>query len=54
MLEGMDETELKAYLDENPRIVLLFEIDVLETANEYVTLTAPDKADYETNLESLQ
>ena len=26
MLEGMDETELKAYLDENPRIVPLFEI----------------------------
>ena len=26
MLEGLDEAELEAYLDENPRIVPLFEI----------------------------
>ena len=35
MLEGLEETELEAYLDENPRIIPLFEINVLETAAEY-------------------
>ena len=35
MLEGLDDTELEVYLDDNPRIVLLFEIDVMETDAEY-------------------
>ena len=35
MLEGLDDTELEAYLDENPRIISLFEIDVLEAVSEY-------------------
>ena len=32
MMEGLDETELEAYLDENPRIITLFEIDVLKAS----------------------
>ena len=32
MLEGVDNTELEAYLEEHPRIIPLFEIDVIETA----------------------
>ena len=47
MLEGLDETELEAYLNENPRIVPLFEIDVLETANGYVTSATPNGEAYE-------
>ena len=53
MLEGMDDTELEAYLDENPRIVLLFEIDILEMANGYVALAIPKGEEYELDLESL-
>ena len=35
MLEGLEDEELERYLDENPRIVPLFEIDVGETAESY-------------------
>ena len=37
MLEGVDDTELEAYLEEHPRIIPLFEIDVIETATNYAT-----------------
>ena len=47
MLEGMEDTELEAYLEENSRIVPLFEIDVLETANENVSKIAPNGEEYE-------
>ena len=36
MLEGLDD-ELKNYLAENPRIVPLFDIDVIETVGAYTT-----------------
>ena len=36
MLEGLEDEELKRYLDENPRIVPLLEIDVRETADSYI------------------
>ena len=39
MLEGMDDAELEAYLEEHPRIVPLFEIGVIETAADYATHT---------------
>ena len=35
MLEGLEDEELERYLDENPRIVPLFEIDVRGTADSY-------------------
>ena len=47
MLEGLEDKELEAYLDENLRIVPLFEIDVLETANEYIPTSASNEDDYE-------
>ena len=36
MLEGLEDEELERYLDKNPRIVPLFEIDVRGTADSYV------------------
>ena len=38
MLEGLDDEELENYLDENPLIVPLFEINVIKTAGVYATL----------------
>ena len=37
MLEGLEDEELERYLDDNPRIVPLFEIDVREMADSYVS-----------------
>ena len=37
MLEGMDDKELEAYLEEHPHIIPLFEIDVIEVAVDYAT-----------------
>ena len=42
MLEGLDNEELDAYLEENLQIIPLFEIDVIEIANEYVLTPTPD------------
>ena len=53
MLEGLEDTELETYLDENLRIVLLFEIDVLGIANEYVSKSAPNDDKYEPDPESV-
>ena len=47
MLEGMDDAELDAYLEEHPRIIPLFEIDVIETAADYATHTMGMKEAYE-------
>ena len=52
MLEGSDDTELGAYLDKNPRIIPLFEIDILENTNEYVAAATPN-GEYELDPESL-
>ena len=37
MLEGLEDEELERYLDENPRIVPLFEIDIRGTADSYAS-----------------
>ena len=37
MLDGLEDEELERYLDENPRIVPLFEIDVGETTDSYAS-----------------
>ena len=38
MLDGLEDEELECYLDENPRIVPLFGIDVGETTESYASL----------------
>ena len=46
MLEGLEDEELERYLDENQRIVSLFEIDVGGTSETYaspVDNATPDK-----------
>ena len=53
MFEGPDDMELETYLDENPRIVPLFEIDVLETASEQISTSAPNNDDYRPDPESV-
>ena len=53
MLEGVDEIELEAYLDQHPRIIPLFEIDVIETTTDYATPTTLHKEAYEPVLESI-
>ena len=53
MMEGLDEIELEVYLEENPRIISLFEIDILETANGYVASAVPKGEEYKLDLESL-
>ena len=47
MLEGVDDAELEAYLEEHPRIIPLFEIDVIETAPDYATHTTGLEEAYE-------
>ena len=37
MLEGLDDDELENYMEENPQIVPLLEIDVMETTETYTT-----------------
>ena len=37
MLEGLEDEELECYLDENPRIIPLFEIDVRGTTDSYAS-----------------
>ena len=53
MLEGVDDTELEAYLDENPQIIPLFEIDVLETATVYVPKSMLQEEAYEPDLKAM-
>ena len=47
MLEGMDDEELQAYLKEHPRIIALFEIDVIGSAADYATHTSVHAATHE-------
>mgnify|MGYP000512339142 CR=1 FL=1 len=53
MLKGLDETELEVYLDENPGVIPLFEIDVIETTNGYVASSTPEGEEYEPDPELL-
>ena len=53
MLERVDDIELESYLDDQPRIVPLFEIDVIETDAEYAPTNTLQKDEYEPNPESL-
>ena len=49
MLEGVDDIELEAYLENHLRIVPLFEIDVIETVAEYAPPNTLQEAEYESN-----
>ena len=51
MLEGL--TELEAYLDDNPWIVPLFEIDIMETVVEYAPTSTLQEEEYEPDPKSI-
>ena len=53
MLEGLEDMELEVYIDENPRIIPMLEIDVLKVANEYVPMCALEEEEYEPDPESM-
>ena len=53
MLEGLKDDELEKYPDENPRIVPLFEIDVVETNETYTTSTPAAEWDDEPSEEAI-
>ena len=53
MLEGVDDAELEAYLDDHPWIVPLFEIDIIETAADYAPSNTLQEEAYEPDPESI-
>ena len=53
MLEGVDDKELEAYLEEHPRIIPLFKIDVIEVAADYATHNSVKVDAYEPDLASI-
>ena len=54
MLQGLDDEELVNYLEENPRIVPLFEIDIIETAGAYTTPTITRDEECEPDTKALK
>ena len=50
---GVEDTELEAYLDDHPRVVPLFEIDIMETDAEYAPTIALKEEAYELDPESI-
>ena len=57
MLEGLEDEELERYLDENPRIVPRFEIDVGETTESYtspIEITGQDEEPGEDRITELR
>ena len=53
MLEGLEDKELEWYLDENPRIVPLFKIDVGGTTETYAAPAATTARDGEPSEEAI-
>ena len=53
MLEGLEDTELEVYLDKNPKIIPLFEIDILEIATKYAPTSTLQQEEYKPNLDSM-
>ena len=53
MLEGLEDIELEANLNEKPQIVALFEIDVLETVAEYASTSMLQEEEYELDQKSI-
>ena len=50
---GVDNTKPEAYLDDHPRIIPLFEIDVIETAADYASPTTLHEEAYEPDPKSI-
>ena len=36
MMKGLDETEEERYFNDNPKIIPLFEVDILQTLTSYI------------------
>ena len=53
MLEGLDDAELEAYVEKNPRIIPQFKIDVMETTNEYISAASLEVEECEPDEEVL-
>ena len=47
MLEGVEDAELEAYLEDHPRIIPLFEINIIQTAADYATQATSLEEAYE-------
>ena len=45
MLEGLPDDEVDRYLEEHPRIVPLFEVDIMAAIEPYITTPGPDEPD---------
>ena len=45
MLEGLPDDEVDRYLEEHPRIVPLFEVDITAAVEPYITTPGPDEPD---------
>ena len=45
MLEGLADEEIDRYMEEHPRIVPLFEVDITTTVEPYVTMSEPTEPD---------
>ena len=52
MLEGLDDEEVENYLEENPLIVPLFEIYVIEAVGACVTSATAEEEDCESHMEA--
>ena len=45
MLEGLADEEIDRYMEEHPRIVQLFEVDITTTVEPYITMLKPAEPD---------
>ena len=45
MLEGLPYEEIDRYMEEHPRIVPLFEVDITVAVEPYIPMPEPDKPD---------
>ena len=45
MLEGLPDEEIDRYLEEHPRIVPLFEVDIKAAVDPHITMPEPDEPD---------
>ena len=47
MLEGLPDEEIDRYMEEHPRIVPLFEVDIMAAVEPYITMPEPAEPDEE-------
>ena len=48
MLEGLPDKEINRYMEEHPKILPLFEVDITATIGPYITTPEPDEPDQAT------